>query len=151
MAYCRSLGKWSSELARKIGHVYMRVATTIKHSEIAEFLFSTQISPPRQSIQPLARESTPEALMVRKRKLTLVYRIPNKPRDAPVPRTTPSSTLIEASLQVTQRPVEAQEQVSSTAPARLDGRPRREGKNNEYNRVMAIEKGRRRGGRRGGK
>jgi hypothetical protein len=117
----------------------------IEHGgEVAEVLFTTPMSPPRQQQQlmlPLARPSTPEAS--RKRTLTLVDRTPDKPR-APPP------TVQDLAAE----PAKAQEEVASTAPARLDGRPRREGKNTEYNRAMAIERGRGRGrgrGRRGGK
>ena len=122
-------------------------------SEVDEVVFTTQISPRRQSsMLPPARPSTLEAL--RKRTLTLVDRTPKKPRAPPAP-TSPSSTITSTLLEVDPGPANAQEEVASTAPARLEGRPRREGQNAEYNRAMAIERGRGRGrgqgrGRRGG-
>jgi hypothetical protein len=114
-------------------------ASSDSDSDVAEVLFTTPISPPRQaSMLPPARPLTPVVEASRKRTLTLVDRTPEKPR---APPTIP---------EVHTEPAKAQEEVASTAPARLDGRPRREGKNREYNRAMAIERGPGRG-RRGGK
>lgn len=98
------------------------LASDSESSEINEVIFATPVS-------PLVRPSTPD--ISRKRTLTLVMRTPDAPRAAPVAPTPP----------------EAHEIPASTAPARLDGRRRREGKNSEYIRAMAIERGRGRGGR----
>jgi hypothetical protein len=116
-------------------------------SEVAEVVFTTQISPPRQS--SMLPPSTPEAL--RKRTLTLVDRTPEKPRAPPAPVIN-LATINSAIPEVDPELAKAQEDVASTAPARLDRRPRREGKNTEYNRAMVIERGPgRERGRRGGK
>jgi hypothetical protein len=116
-------------------------------SEVNEIVFSRLISPPRRVLLPSPRPITPEAEAARKRSFTLVHRTPDKPRAAPVAPTTPSA-LCEASP-VSLTPQEPVEIPASTAPARLDGRPRREGKNSVYEKVMAIERGRGRGGRGG--
>ena len=122
-----------------------------------EIVFSTPISPSRGTMAPSARSArlirprTPEAVeATRKRTHMLVHRIPDKPRTAPVPSTTLSISIASKHVQVAASPPAAPEVPLSTAPARLDGRPRREGKNFEYNRAMAIERGRGRGGRSGG-
>jgi hypothetical protein len=106
-------------------------------SEVTEIVFATPIS-------PLARPITPGA---RKRTHTLVMRTPDKPRAAPVPLTLSASISEAHGLYPT--PLEPAEMPANTAPARLDGRKRREGKNSEYIRAMAIERGRGRGGRGG--
>jgi MULE transposase domain len=111
-------------------------------SEVAEVVFSTRVSPPR-------RPSTPEAeveVALRKRTHTLVMRTPDKPRPAPVAPATPSNLITSEAQDLHSVPLEAHELPASTAPARLDGRVRREGKNSEYVRAMAIERGRGRGG-----
>jgi hypothetical protein len=92
---------------------------------------------------------TPEAEAARKRSFTLVHRTPDKPRAAPVAPTTPSAAILCEASPVALTPQELVEIPASTAPARLDGRPRREGKNSVYEKVMAIERGRGRGGRGG--
>ena len=105
-------------------------------SEVDEVVFATPMSPP-QAV-------TPEAS--RKRTLTLVMRTPDKPRKAPTRPSTPTAS--EAQM-LHSTPLEPTEPPASTAPARLDGRTRREGKNTAYIRAMAIERGRGRGGRGG--
>jgi hypothetical protein len=120
-------------------------------AEESEIVFSTPISPPRGSLMaPPARPTTPlqsDAAGSRKRTLTLVHRTPDKPRAAPVAPTTPSTSITSEDIQIAATPPVPAEIPVSTAPARLDGRPRREGKNSEYNRAMAIERRRGRGGR----
>jgi hypothetical protein len=77
---------------------------------------------------------------------------PDKPRTAPVAPATPSNLITSEAQDIRSVPLEAHELPASTAPARLDGRVRQEGKNSEYIRAMAIERGRGRGGRgRGGR
>jgi hypothetical protein len=114
------------------------------NSEVAnEIVFATPISPPRGLIlPPSGRPITPEN--TRKRTLTLVHRTPDKPRAAPVEPRTPSTSSTSKAQELPPTPPEAP---ASTAPARLDGRPRREGKNSEYNRAIVIERGQERGGR----
>jgi hypothetical protein len=109
-------------------------------SEVAEVIFTGRIS-------PLVKAYTPEVEALRKRTLTLVMRTPDKPRAPPVaPTMISTSTTFEAqSLHYT--PLQPTELPASTAPARLDGRTRREGKNSVYMRAIAIERGRGRGGR----
>lgn len=116
------------------------LASDSEASEIAEVIFATPVS-------PLARPSTPD--ISRKRTLTLVMRTPDVPRAAPVAPTTPLDTIVSKAQDFHSSPLEAHEIPASTAPARLDGRQRREGKNSEYIRAMAIERGRGRGGRGG--
>lgn len=113
------------------------------HSEVREVVFSIPISPPRAT--------TPEAesSSARKRSITLVHRTPEKPRAVPVAPTTPSASIARESSPVISTPPKPTEIPASTAPARLDGRPRREGKNAVYEEAMAIERGRGRGERRG--
>jgi hypothetical protein len=115
-------------------------------SEVAEVVFSTRVS-------PLRRLTTPETeVALRKRTHTLVMRTPDKPRPAPVAPSTPSNLIVSEVQDLHPVPLESHELPISTAPARLDGRVRREGKNSEYIRAMAIERGRGRGGRgRGGR
>jgi MULE transposase domain len=120
------------------------------HSEIREVVFCTPISPPRAMLPPPI-PTTPG--VGRKRSITLVHRTPEKPREAPFVPTTPSNTISRETSTVTFTPQEPTEIPTSTAPARLDGRERRVGKNSVYLEVMARERGRGRGGRggRGGK
>jgi hypothetical protein len=120
------------------------------HSEIREVVFSTPISPPRTMLPP-PRPTTPE--VSRKRSITLVHRTPEKPRAAPVVPTTPSNTFARETYPVTSTPQEPAEIPASTAPARLDGRERRAGKNTAYLEAIAIEQGPGRGvrGGRGGR
>ena len=56
-------------------------------SEVTEVVFATPISPPRSTAPLLARTVTPESS--RKRNITLVMRMPDKPRAVPVPHSTP--------------------------------------------------------------
>jgi hypothetical protein len=118
--------------------------------EPTEIVFSTLISPPRGMLPP-PRPITPGAEAARKRSFTLVHRTPEKPREAPVAPTTPSNTIRrEASPVAITTPAPA-EIPASTAPARLDGRERRAGKNAAYLEAIAIERGLGRGPRgRGG-
>ena len=58
------------------------------HSSVREVVFSTPISPPRGTMLPPARPTTPETEVARKRSFTLVHRTPEKPREAPVAPTT---------------------------------------------------------------
>lgn len=119
-------------------------------SDVLEELFSTQISPPRVSMLPPARPTTPqEATPSRKRAFTLVMRTPDKPRAAPVFPTTPLKAITSEAQILNPTPPDPLEIPASTAPARLDGRTRREGKNSEYIRAMTIERGRGYGGRGG--
>jgi hypothetical protein len=112
--------------------------------EVNEVVFAMPISP--------TRPITPEVLQAnRKRPFTLVMRTPDKPRAAPVAPTTPSIPITSEAQGLHLTPLKPVEIPVSTAPARLDGRTRREGKNSEYIRAMMIERGRGRGGRgRGG-
>jgi hypothetical protein len=114
------------------------------HSEVREVIFSTLISPPRATgiMLPPPRPTTPE--VGRKRSFTLVHRTPEEPRAAPAAVTRETSPV----------PLTPQEPVEiplSTAPARLDGRERREGKNKRYTEAITIERGQGRGARRGGR
>jgi hypothetical protein len=120
----------------------------LRSVRVTEVLFTTPISPPRET---LARPITPEATAetTRKRTHTLVYRTPDKPRAAPVGPTTPLNTIVSEAQVIYTTSSKAHELPASTAPARLDGRIRREGKNSEYVRAIAIERGRGRGGRGG--
>jgi hypothetical protein len=113
-----------------------------------EVVFSILISPPRGTILPLVRPITPEAGIARKRLFMLVYRIPEKPRDAPIIPITPLNTITREVSPVTIIPPAPTEIPVSTALVRLNGRERRAGKNVVYLEVMAIERGRG-GGRRG--
>jgi hypothetical protein len=117
------------------------------HSEIREVVFCTPISPPRAMLPPPI-PTTPG--VGRKRSITLVHRTPEQPREAPFVPTTPSNTISRETSTVTFTPQEPTEMLTSTAPARLDGRERRVGKNSVYLEVMARERGRGRG-RRGGR
>jgi hypothetical protein len=117
------------------------------HSSVREVVFSTPISTPRGTMLPPARPTTPEAGTARKRSFTLVYRTPEKPREAPVAPTTPSNTMTRETSPVTATLPAPAEIPASTAPARLDGRERRAGKNAAYLMAIAIERGR--GGGRG--
>jgi MULE transposase domain len=120
------------------------------HSSVREVVFSTPISPPRGTMLPPARPTTPETEVARKRSFTLVHRTPEKPREAPVAPTTPLNTFTREASPVAATPPTPAEIPASTVPARLDGRTRREGKNARYNEAMTIERGR--GGRgQGGK
>jgi hypothetical protein len=121
------------------------------HSEIEEIVFATPISPPRGTILHPLRLMTPNAATVRKRSFTLVQRTPEKPREAPVAPTTPSASITREPTPVTSTTQEPTETPPTTAPARLDGRERRAGKNTAYLEAMAIERGTGRGGRRGGR
>jgi hypothetical protein len=109
------------------------------HSSVRDVVFSTLISPPRGTMLPPARPTTPEAEVGRKRLFTLVHRTPEKPREAPVAPTTPLNTFTREASPVTATPPAPAEIPASTAPARLDGRTRREGKNTRYNEAMTIE------------
>jgi hypothetical protein len=128
------------------------LASVASDSEVEEVVFGTAISPPRAIIMPppappataVSRPSTPEPGPSQKRVFELVYRTPDKPRAAPVAPQTPSTAITSEALILKTPPQEAP---ASTAPARLDGRPRREGKNSVYERAMVIERGRGRGGR----
>jgi hypothetical protein len=120
------------------------------HSEIEEIVFVTPISPPRGTMLPPQRPTTPDAATVRKRSFTLVRRTPEKPREAPVAPITPSALITREPCPITSTP-QKPEIPPSTAPARLDGRERRAGKNTAYLEAMAIERGTGRGGRRGGR
>jgi hypothetical protein len=114
-------------------------------SEVNDITFTGRVSP---SARPVTPEVTAEA--TRKRTYTLVHRTPDKPQAAPaVVLLTPSNTITSNAQVLTTTPPGAHEVPVSTAPARLDGRIRREGKNHEYIRAMAIERGRERGGRGG--
>jgi hypothetical protein len=125
------------------------------HSSVREVVFSTPISPSRGTMLPPARPTTPEAEAEaeaeagRKRSFTLVHRTPEKPREAPVAPTTPLNRIAREISPVTTTPPAPAEIPASTAPARLDGRERRTGKNSRYDEAMAIERGRGRGGRGG--
>jgi hypothetical protein len=116
---------------------------------VREVVFSTLISPPRGTMLPPVRPITPEAGAARKRSFTLVHRTPEKPRDAPVAPTTPSNTTSREASPVTITPPAPAEIPVSTAPARLDGRERRAGKNAAYLEAIAIERGRGHGRGRG--
>jgi hypothetical protein len=120
-------------------------------NSMREVVFSTLISPPRGTMLPLARPTarptTPEAGTARKRSFTLVYRTPEKPRDAPVVPTTPLDTITREVSPVAILPPAPTEIPASTAPARINGRERRAGKNAAYLEAMAIERGRGRGRR----
>jgi hypothetical protein len=119
--------------------------------EPTEIVFSTPISPPRGIMLPPPRPTTPGTEAARKRSFTLVHRTPEKPREAPVAPTTPSNTIRREASPVAATPPAPAEIPASTAPARLDGRERRAGKNTAYLEAMAIERGRgTRGGRVGG-
>ena len=120
------------------------------HSSVREIVFSTLISPSRGTMLPPVRPTTPEAEVTRKRLFILVYRTPEKPREAPVAPTTPSNTITRETSPVTATPPAPAEIPASTAPARLDGRERRAGKNAAYLEAIAIERGRGRGRGRGG-
>ena len=91
---------------------------------------------------PPARPTTPEAEVGRKRLFTLVHRTPEKPREAPVVNTTLLNTFAREASPVTATTPAPAEIPASTAPVRLDGRTRREGKNTRYNEAMTIERGR---------
>lgn len=108
-------------------------------SEVAEEVFATPISPPRGTMLALVRSVTPE--VSRKRSFTLVQRTPDKRRAPPVVLTTPCCSTASEAPDLYPTPSEPTEIPSSTAPARLDGRIRREGKNPEYIRAMEIERG----------
>ena len=112
------------------------------HSSVREVVFSTPISPSRGTMLPPARPTTPEAEVARKRSFTLVHRTPEKPREAPVAPTTPLNTITRETSPVTATPPAPAEIPASTAPARLDGRERRAGKNAAYLEAIAIERGR---------
>ena len=116
-----------------------------------EVVFSILISPPRGTMlppaRPTARPTTPEAGTARKRSFTLVHRTPEKPRDAPVAPITPLDTITREASPIAITPPAPAEIPASTAPARLDGRERRAGKNAAYLEAMAIECGRGRGRR----
>jgi len=120
------------------------------YSLVKEIVFSTLISPSRGTMLPPVRPTTPEAEVTRKRSFTLVHRTPEKPREAPVAPTTPSNTITRETSPVTATPPAPAEIPASTAPARLDGRERRAGKNAAYLEAIAIERGRGRGRGRGG-
>lgn len=115
-------------------------------SEVREVVFSTLISP-SQPMLSSARSTTPEK--TKKRSFTLVDRTPEKPRAAPATPTTPSVTIIRKVSPVASTTLESTGIPVSTAPARLDGRSRREGKNTAYLEAMAIECTRGRSGRGG--
>jgi hypothetical protein len=115
-------------------------------NSVREVVFSTLISPPRGTMLPPVRPITLEAGTARKRLFTLVYRTPEKPRDAPVVPTAPLNTTSREASPVTTTPPALAEIPASTAPARLDGRERRAGKNAAYLEAIAIERGRGRGG-----
>ncbi|MGH7240163.1 MAG: transposase, partial [Candidatus Saccharimonadales bacterium] len=102
------------------------------HSSVREIVFSTPISPPRRTILPPPRPVTPEAEAARKRSFTLVHRTPEKPREAPVAPSTPLNIIACEASPVALTPQEPTEIPASTAPASLDGRIRREGKNSRY-------------------
>jgi hypothetical protein len=116
-------------------------------NSLREVVFSTLILPPRGTMLPPVRPTTPEVGVARKRSFTLVHRIPEKPRDAPVAPTTPLNTTTRKASPVSLTPPAPAEIPASTAPARLDGRERRAGKNAAYLEAMAIERGRGRGQR----
>jgi hypothetical protein len=123
------------------------------HSEIRETVFSTPISPPRATatgtMLPPPRLTTPPGT-TRKRTFTLVSRTPEKPRGAPIVPITPSAAVTRKASPLTSTPRDPAEIAASTAPPRLDGRTRREGKNSVYKKAIAIERGRGRGQGRGG-
>ena len=121
------------------------------HSEVKEVVFSTVMSPPQATgaMPPPSKPTTPEAEGVRKRSFTLVDRTPEKPRAAPVTPKTPCLAITREASPLASTPQEPAEIPASTAPERLDGRPRREGKNSVYEKAMAIELGLGRGRRRG--
>jgi hypothetical protein len=114
------------------------------HSEVREVIFSTLISPPRATGIMLLppRPTTPE--VGRKRSFTLVHRTPEEPRAAPAAVTRETSPVPLTPQELVEIPL-------STAPARLDGRERREGKNKRYTEAITIERGQGRGARRGGR
>ena len=119
------------------------------HSSVREVVFSTLILPSQGTMLPPVRPTTPEAEVSRKRSFTLVYRTPEKPREAPVVPITPSNTITRETYPVTVTLPAPAEIPASTAPARLDGRERRAGKNAAYLEAIAIERGRGHGGGRG--
>jgi hypothetical protein len=103
-------------------------------------VFCTPISP--------QRPKTPEAVeAIRKRTLTLVHRTPDKPPAVLVIPTTPSITITSKDRDLYSAPLEPTKIPTSKALARFDERPRQEGNNSEYIRLMGIERGRGRGGR----
>jgi hypothetical protein len=116
-----------------------------------EIIFSTPISPTwvTSTMIPPPRPITPE--VARKRSFTLVERTPEKLRAAPIAPITPSAAISREAFPVVPTPQDPKEIPASTAPARLDGRVRREGKNSAYLEAMALERGRGRGRGRGGK
>jgi hypothetical protein len=89
---------------------------------------------------PPARPTTPEPEAGRKRSFILVHRAPEKPREPPP--TTPLNTFTREASPVAATPLVPAEIPASTAPARLNGRTRREGKNMRYNEAITIERGR---------
>jgi hypothetical protein len=99
---------------------------------------------------PPARPTTPGTVdTTRKRTYTLVYRTPDKPQAALVAPRTPFVSITSEHIQVATSPSTLPGEPTGTALARLDRRPRREGKNSVYNEAMAIERGRGRGSRGG--
>jgi hypothetical protein len=108
------------------------------HSSVREVVFSTPISPSQGAMLPPVRPITPEADLTRKRSFKLVHRTPEKPREAPVVPITPLNTIGRKTSPVTGTPPAPAEIPVSTAPARLDGRERRAGKNAAYLEAIAI-------------
>jgi hypothetical protein len=137
-------------LGELLGAVASDQESNHANSPIAEIVFSTPISPSHTMV-PSPRPTTPET--VRKRSFTVVCQTPEKPRAAPVTPVTPSTAITRETspfASTTQEHAEIPLEIpASTAPARLDGRPRREGKNSVYKKAMAIERGPGRGGQRG--
>jgi hypothetical protein len=120
-------------------------------NSIREVVFSILILLPRGTIlppaRPIVRPITLEVGTARKRLFILVYRTPEKPRDAPVVPITPLDTITREVSPVTISPPAPTEIPTSTALVRLNERERRAGKNAAYLEVMAIERGRGRGRR----
>jgi hypothetical protein len=110
----------------------------INHTLVGEDVFSTLISPSRGTVLSLVRPITLEREAGRKWLFILVYRRPEKPREALVAPTTPLNRMAREISPVTVTPPAPAQIPASTAPVRLDGRERRTGKNSRYDEGMAI-------------
>jgi hypothetical protein len=114
-------------------------------NSVREVVFSTLILPSQGTMLPPVRFITPEAGAARKRSFILVDRTQEKPRDTPVAPITPLNTITREASPATMAPPAPAEIPASTAPARLDGREQRAGKNATYLEAIAMEGGRGRG------